>query len=213
MKGLILKDLYNMRNYGKSLGIVFGMMAIFGIVLKNPAYVSAMMIFLALNASLSLMALDEQVKWDQYALTLPVNKNLIVKEKLLLSTLFTIAGGTLSMVVGVILTNVFGGDQGLLIKCTVVGIYFILLVLAFLIPVIFKYGVEKGRFIMIASVLVPVVVFVMAMKYLEGSEIPITEEMFMSALNGATVIGIVVVIAALIVSYRVSIQVYKNKEW
>lgn len=213
MKGLILKDLYNMRNYGKSLGIVFGMMAIFGIVLKNPAYVSAMMIFLALNASLSLMALDEQVKWDQYALTLPVNKNLIVKEKLLLSTLFTIAAGTLSMVVGVILTNVFGGDQGLLIKCTVVGIYFILLVLAFLIPVIFKYGVEKGRFIMIASVLVPVVVFVMVMKYLEGSEIPITEEMFMSALNGVTVIGVVVVIAALIVSYRVSVQVYKNKEW
>lgn len=213
MKGLILKDLYNMRNYGKSLGIVFGMMAIFGIVLKNPSYVTAMMIFLALNASLSLMSLDEQVKWDQYALTMPVNKSLLVKEKLFLSTLFTIGGGVLSLILGVVMTSIFGGDQELLVKCTLVGVYFILLVLAFLIPVIFKYGVEKGRFIMIASVLIPVVVFVMAMKYLEGRKIPFTDEMFMNALNGVTVAGVVVVIAALFVSYRVSIQVYKNKEW
>ena len=213
MKGLILKDLYNMRNYGKSLGIVFGLMALFGVVLKNPAYVCAMMVFLALNASLSLMSLDEQVKWDQYALTMPVNKSLIVKEKLLLSTLFTICGGVLALILGVVLTNIFGGDLELLIKCTVVGIYFILLVLAFLIPVIFKFGVEKGRYIMMASVFIPVVIFVLVMNYLDGREIPFTDEMFMSALNGVVVGGIVVVIAALIISYKVSMQVYKNKEW
>ena len=89
-------------------------------MLKNPSYVTAMMIFLALNASLSLMSLDEQVKWDQYALTMPVNKSLLVKEKLFLSTLFTIGGGVLSLILGVVLTSIFGGDQELLVKCTLV---------------------------------------------------------------------------------------------
>lgn len=212
MKGLLLKDLYNMKGFARQYVIVMLAMAVWGICMKNISFVSIYMVILGGMMSISTMSLDESSGFNKFYLTTPGGANKMVAAKYLFFVL-TVATG---MLVALLIRetamlfpwlNTSGFDVGTLF---VTGF---ILASAFSVsfPVIYKYGAEKGRYFYIAAFLV-----IFAVVYLVNyvAHIPAPEKILASIPDAAYVAGIVGIGAVIIfISYLVSIRIVSRKEW
>ena len=84
MKGLLLKDLYNLEKQARSLLLIFVFYLVFSLIGENSnmfgGVVSIMMVMLVITS----LAYDERSRWDRYALTMPVSRKEMVLSKYLL---------------------------------------------------------------------------------------------------------------------------------
>ncbi len=209
MKGLLLKDLYNMKIFAKSLLIIIAMVTIFGLMMRNPSYICIMIIFFSFSMSINGIALDEKANWDQYALTMPVSRKMLVLEKMLLALMFIVFGGALAVLVGDAMTLYLGEDVFLLnIGCVaVIGVVMVLM--AILLPILFKFGAEKARYALIVIVMIPTIAIILIGQNLD---IWITANFELITKVG-TIGSVVVGILALVLSYFVCIRIFEKKEW
>ena len=144
MLGLIKKDLLmikgNMRQVMLFL-IVFLILALQenNIIVIVPVFVS-MMIFI------TTFSYDEYNKWDAYAITLPISRKDIVKSKYITSVILWL----IALLVTVVIVGIMGVFEqnidyfemfGMILGC----VFSIVLLEAIMFPLIFKFGVEKGR--------------------------------------------------------------------
>ena len=109
MKGLIIKDLYNLRKQ-LVLYIIIGVIySVIGVVAKDSGGSSFIGLILIFSAMLPITAVsyDERAKWDKYGLTMPVSRRETVAAKYLLGVILTAAGALLSFAVGLL----FGADM------------------------------------------------------------------------------------------------------
>lgn len=146
MKGLLLKDAFVIRKTCKAfilLDIVFIAFSFFEgenmFFLFYPAIISGML-------PMTLISLDEKEKWDQYAATLPVTRAQLVSSKYLIG-LF----GNIIVLVLIAVAQAFRmSREG---KFVTEKYFFILVMLlsvglmipAILYPLVFRFGIEKGR--------------------------------------------------------------------
>ncbi len=213
MKGLLLKDLLNLK---QTMRIWLIMLALFIVmsVLQNDlltmgSFLTASMMVLTVTA----MAYDENSKWDRYALTMPVSQRDMVLEKYVLSTLITAAGTLCVLVLGILMDPT---QIGAAAAHAVLMMDVTLLATALLLPVMFKYGVVKGRMMLMVFFLVPVVCVLLLNAADSGSA-------WMAGAVGAlewlqrAVYDIwpllTVAVAASAVSFAVSLKVYKQKAY
>lgn len=89
---------------------------------------------------ITVMGLDERNKWEIYAATMPYSKRDMVLSKYILAILGVVAGCVLSAIVNMIM-NPASFSFGLLAASFTCGCLYISLIM----PVIFRFGVEKGR--------------------------------------------------------------------
>lgn len=159
MKGLIIKDLLNLRKYIKT-------MFLFLIVYSLMAYRNGNTLILMLMVSLLItmmvitsMTEDESVKWDRFALAMPISRKTIVNSKYLLLILLLSAGiipaTGLSYIIMYIkgtikLSEIWLTSYGALSMC--------LIYIGVSIPFIYKYGVEKTRILTFIIVAIPVAI-------------------------------------------------------
>ena len=144
MLGLIKKDLLmikgNMRQVMLFL-IVFLILALQenNIIVIVPVFVS-MMVFI------TTFSYDEYNKWDAYAITLPISRNDIVKSKYITSVILWL----IALLVTVVIVGIMGFFEqninyfelfGMILGC----VFSIVLLESIMFPLIFKFGVEKGR--------------------------------------------------------------------
>lgn len=104
MKGLIIKDLYNLRKQ-LVLYIIIGVIySVIGVVAKDSGGSSFIGLILIFSAMLPITAVsyDERAKWDKYGLTMPVSRRETVAAKYLLGVILTAAGALLSFAVGLL---------------------------------------------------------------------------------------------------------------
>ena len=144
MKALIKKDLFLMKSNLKLIGVmlvVFFLMALQGTYDLSflPAMISVMLF-------ISTFSYDEYNKWDAYAITLPNGRKNVVKSKYIATLILSI----ICIIVTIIL-NVIVGYMNKSINfeemiSTMSGCLFaIIIIQSILYPIIFKYGIEKGR--------------------------------------------------------------------
>ena len=100
MKGLLIKDILNMKNYMKQLVLVLIFFIAYGIFLKNGTFVGTMITLMLSMQVITTMSYDEYAKWDKYALTMNINRKDIIISKYIFFTISIIIG----IVVGVILS-------------------------------------------------------------------------------------------------------------
>ena len=81
MKGLIIKDILNLKNYMKQLILVLIFFIAYGIFLKNGTFVGTMITLMLSMQVITTMSYDEYAKWDKYALTMNINRKDIVLSK------------------------------------------------------------------------------------------------------------------------------------
>ena len=98
MKGLIIKDILNLKNYMKQLILVLIFFIAYGIFLKIGTFVGTMITLMLSMQVITTMSYDEYAKWDKYALTMNINRKDIVLSKYVFFIMSIIIG----MVVGVI---------------------------------------------------------------------------------------------------------------
>lgn len=212
MKGLLLKDLYNMKVFSKTLFALVAMMAVFGVMMNNPSYICAMTIVMSLSVSMNGIALDEKAHWDQYAMTFPVTRRMLVLEKMILMVSITLAGGVLAIVLGGTMTVVTGGNLPLLLLGCVTGMGVVMIMQSVLMPILLKLGTENARFAMIAVLAAPAVLIVLVVR---SGKIPmeVLEENVYFWIRMGSGLMVLAGIVALFVSYWISVRIYEKKEW
>ncbi len=207
MKGLILKDLYNLRKYGRTVFLISAFYILLTFMMDNSDMFAGMIVLMFAITSITSFAYDNQSGWDVYVQTLPVSKKDVVLSKYLLSYLLALFGGLLAVLMGWInglVKNVGNFTETLITAYALfaVGLLFI----SILLPLVYRFGVERSRVIIIAVVAIPVAAGV-AMS--QTGKLPeIGEQAFKQALLFSPLI----VVACCILSFAISNVIYRKKE-
>lgn len=206
MKGLILKDLYNLFRYSKTLLFLGLFFSVSGIIQKNVSFLTGMIVLMATMMVITSFSCDDMAKWDKYALSMPVTRTEIVLSKYLLTGIMILSGTIISVALGIgaslfvdsiIVTELLLGIGGSVIAA--------IIIISILIPSIYKFGVEKSRLIMLTIAFIPTMIVIILGNM--GVNPPST-----STIETILRFSPFVAAAAIVISYLVSCKIYTNKE-
>lgn len=211
MLGLVKKDLLMVKSNLKIIAIiliVFAIMALDGE--GDLSFVPAMtsvMIFL------STFSYDEYNKFDAFAITFPNGRKNIVKSKYIAS-LFLIF---LSIVLTIIATIGIGYmkksiDLDYILSTSIGCIFVCILIQSILFPIIFKFGIEKGRIALFVGAfgISAIIALIAKLKIFKMSISPVLLSFLESNL---LLILLITSIFMLIFSYICSKRIYLRKEF
>lgn len=214
MKGLILKDLLNLR---KNLKTIIIMCLFYTLLFStlNPTFLSGMITILFAMQILTTFSYDDYSKWNMYALSLPITKKQLVLSKYILGISFIIFGGVFSFILTSLL-SLFKGSfiLGDLVASIIGSTGIMILMILILLPLIFKYGVERSRIMLLAIFAIPTVLILIISKVLALTGIPFpSEEQLNALLPVICIIATLILIAGIYVSYMTSVKIITKKEY
>lgn len=217
IKGLITKDLLQLKSYRKSLVIFILIFVLTGIeqgIEEMGGYISIMLTLAFGMFSIATFSYDEQAKADRYIMTLPLTRKEIVLSKYVLIMLSTIVGAILGIIVSsaIVYLNLKSlPDIQELISMAIGGIFGIGIVEAIQVPCIYKLGAERGRvqiFIVIA-----IIAFILGGIFFLGEKMSINLPVDLNLINQfMPMILVVVTLLMYYISYRISCNIYSKKE-
>jgi len=212
MKGLLLKDFYQVAKYCRSyllICLVFLGISLFAS--DNNAFFTVYPCLLASMIPVNLISYDAASRWEVMSLSLPYSRSQLVSVKYLMGLICEM---------GVLLLTVL--FQGL--KMASVGVFSAaevgelgitlltvsLLLPALMLPLIFKLGVEKGRVFYLAGV--GMLMAVLGIGYTQIAETGIRFHFSMSPMVQAVALPLLS-IALYILSWRLSIRFYEKRDF
>lgn len=140
MKGLILKDLYYIRNNFKMILVFllfFGIMFIRG----NTILMGIGMITIILgNICIGTISADDKDNWDKYALTMPISRKDLIVEKFVFVNSFIISAFLLVSIVAIVLYKIFSLE---FIISLILLLSILMIIINLEIFITYKYGGEK----------------------------------------------------------------------
>lgn len=214
MKSLIIKDLYNIGHNAKSMLLI---LLVFAIGLIMVSGVESYIISSGVLCSMMIVTtftFDDHCKWSKYALVMPICKKDIVKAKFIVLIIFCIAGICVGTVFGVaggvamhkmalsmegIVTMLFMGFVGLIVS-VIFG--------SMSIPLVFKYGAEKGRMLLLISFAVPLGICFMVYEILMMLGVKITDQLIFTILCASPLIAAIWIYTM----YRISCRIFYKQE-
>jgi ABC-type transport system involved in multi-copper enzyme maturation permease subunit len=206
MSALLMKELYNLKRFKSTMSMMLMLYAVIGLATGSFTFVSGMIIIMFTMMSITSFSVDETTHWDQYAVTLPISRRKLVWGKYLLSLILTGFGGLLSLILTTIiafLQSQFVLSDTLLLTYVICVIG--LLMAAILFPLIYKFGAEKVRLMMMLVFLIPFGV-IMLLSYFG---VAMSTDLIVLLLE----ISPFVLIAALGISYMISCKIMEQKEF
>ena len=209
MHGLIQKDLYSLRGSLKSIALI---LVIFGVIfIPQAGGVSfiAVTVFMMSSLVISTISMDDFVKWDKYALTLPLSRKDIVKSKYELLLLLSVTGAAIGLVVSIIY-NVMVGEASAedILMMGIMMVAISIALLSIVMPVIYKFGVEKARILMMACIFLPIVLILGLVYAAEnlGIDLPEVSNLLL------IVMALIASAAVFLLSYFVSLRIYSKTD-
>lgn len=216
IKGLILKDLLQLKSYKRTLIVYILIFILTGFAQETTKGIGVMVaVMLTLGFGMFSMAsfnYDEQAKSDGYFLTFPLTKRNILLAKYILVILSTIVGAIVGVLASILI--IYFIDKQFpnindILYTILGGIFGVGLIEAIQIPCVYKWGAEKGR---IQMFIVAALIVVLALGVLSFAS-----DLNISILANKTENFIPIVLTLLIIliyyiSYKVSYKIYKNKE-
>ena len=216
MKGLLIKDILNMKNYMKQLVLVLIFFIAYGIFLKNGTFGGTMITLMLSMQVITTMSYDEYAKWDKYALTMNINRKDIIISKYIFFTISIIIGIVVGITTSIAINQIAKLDTGMneiIVTSIVVPCVFAIL-FSIIIPVVFKTGVEKGRIVMMLILFIPAILVGAIVKISEKANITMPSPSNLEILMKFGVLGLVLLtILAVFISYKVSLSIYNKKEF
>ena len=143
MKGLLLKDFYNVKNLILYYALVAAVFAVVSVVSSNIYFFCGFMIFISVGLVSSTISYDAQDKWDRYALSSGVSRRTAVLSKYV----FTVVTILCSLALGLILALALGYRQAVDFLPVVAYSFAGVLSVGIVLPCFFRFGVEKARVI------------------------------------------------------------------
>ncbi|OUM97386.1 MAG: hypothetical protein A9Z00_09980 [Thermobacillus sp. ZCTH02-B1] len=207
MTGFILKDLLTLRRYLKLIALAIAILAGMSWYLDNPAFVSAMIAMQFAMLPVTSFAYDHQAKWELFARTLPVSGREIVAGKYVLSIASTTAGTVIGIGLALVIGLLKGEPADPRDLALVGGFIFAagLLFLSVMIPLIYKFGVEKSRFMLLAVACIAVLV---------AALMKLSVPDWLLKASPEAVLGVVLTGAAAMtaVSFLISMAIYESRD-
>lgn len=210
MTGLVKKDLYlsvsMLRSY-VVVAAVFAILTLAGVyeISFFITYMSVMCIMIPVN----LFAYDEQARWDKYAAALPSGRAGVVKARYLFTILICLGSLVFALLLQLIVA-LASGAQGqervdLLLSGLLPAAYGCFMN-AILLPLLFKFGSQKGRLYLILALGVGVGVIFGGLTGLKEMGLSLSEVSL--PLTVLPVVGLL----ALIPSYLLSRRIFFHKD-
>lgn len=213
MSGLLVKEFSVLKRYGRQYVILFIFFAAFSFYLKSPTYMQSMLTMVLAMLTFTGMTYDHMAGWDKYVLTMPVERKTVVLSKYITTLLWAVIALVIGGVSGVVLSQVPAvKGEGLpeILAVSAALFCMALFIYGIMLPLIFKFGVERARSFMFIVILIPVAAVI-------GLSKIIPEQMIHSFLNNYAlflIIGIAVFCIALyMISYVISVKIYAKKEF
>jgi len=217
MRGLILKDFYNLKKYGKQITIILGVFLIFGIMMKSSLYICFMIMLYGTMTIITAMSYDEKAGFDKFALSMPIKREDLVKSKYAVWLIIMFSALLVSFVTGLVINLFVGGNyiEMIISMLAVESVYIILF--SIVIPIFFKFGVEKGRMYMMAVFIIPSILGAVAAGVINKAGISINENQINQIIENDMYLiiagAVIFVILAVYVSFRVSVRIILKKEF
>lgn len=211
MKGLIKKDFLLIKSNLKSFIVIILVFTLFS--MKGEGFdVSFILPFLAIMMFISTFSWDEFNNFNAYAITLPIGRRNIVKSKHISAIIFiaidTIIGLIISYLTTILSKNIF--DIEVILSNLFGTILGLSIILAIWLPIVYKFGVEKGRIMLFVGVFAIVFLCATLSKLFDFTSLI----NFLNSLDKVLFIAIPLAsIAIMVISYLISVRIYLKKEF
>lgn len=155
MKGLIIKEFLAMRRYLKIIGVLLALYIVMALLAHSVAFFSAVNALLVVFCAFNSFSYDRYNHWDEFAVTLPVSRLEMVRSKYAFLLLLSLAFTLIIVLVNLIINVSANAGLSAVIKNALASVSFALAYLSITTPLIYQFGLEKARYIMIVCAFVP----------------------------------------------------------
>lgn len=197
MKGLILKDLLNLKRHAKTMLIIFVFYAVLAIAGSETTVFGGIIAIMTVMLTITSMAYDEHSNWDKYALTMPLTRRDLVLSKYALGAILSGIALLLNLAFQLLLGS-GAALEAVLISLALFGAG--ILYLSLLLPLLFKLGVERGRLAMIMVLFLPTAVVLLLAKW---GILMFGKAVIAHLPYAATVLAILIVSASILISLKI----------
>lgn len=209
MLSLIKKDFLIIKG---NLKLIVVMLFVFLIMtLQGQFDISFISPFIVIMLFMPTFSYDEYNKWDAYAITLPSGRKNIVKSKyiasLILVLLTTIITILLNCLVGIINNNL---EFDKFISTLIGGTFATILIQSIMYPLIFKFGIEKGRIWLFVLTFAITGIVGLCSRIVK---INITTNIISFFNSYCFIIIPIMLIVVLLISYKISEKIYSQKDF
>lgn len=207
MIGLILKDFFTQKKNLRTM-LIFSLIfvGVFGFFNGQIGFVSSFILFFASILSLSAFSFDKYCSWDNYALTLPISRNKIVAARYLTVLLLMCFAAAIAVLLILLLAQFKDTSPWEFITSIYIMISFLLILLSVTLPIIYKFGIEHGRLLMIGLILVPFMIIQIAIN--SGLQLPSAQ-----LVKLLSVFSLPCALVCYGLSYNIAAKIYLNKEF
>lgn len=221
MIGLIIKDFINLKRNIKVLGFIILIYGISSYIMKDASYFGSIFTLVFGLLMLTTYGYDDYAKWDNYALTLPINRNDIILAKYMVLLLLTFVGA----VINILFTGLMSAIQNTHMDTNMLrdtwiaaGLGFALVILFYsiVLPFITKFGIEKARIICILIYGIFFGIYMFFRNIIQEGNSPVAAKLIQVleiVRENVYIILPVLVIIAVVISYMVSANIYRKKEF
>ena len=209
MLGLIKKDLLMVKS---NLKIIVIILIVFGIMaLQGQSDLSFVPALTSVMVFMSTFSYDEYNKFDAFAISLPNGRNNVVKSKYISSLVLIIASVAITMIASIGIGYIKHSLDWEYILSTSFGCLFACVIVESVIfPLIFKFGVEKGRIgLFIGAFAFSSIIAIVA----KTKPFKVSSSFISFLESNLPVILIVTSILLIAISYFISNKVYSKKEF
>lgn len=152
MIGLIIKDFLNLKKQVLPIGAFFIIYFIMGLISKDASFFSGMVMIFCAILPITALAYDDRAGWNKYALTMPVSRSMLVVSKYMVA-LILISVGAVAVLLFNAVIGMNNGFESVVTTCTVM--FFGVIMLCISLPLNYKFGIEKSRYVLIGVCVLP----------------------------------------------------------
>jgi hypothetical protein len=202
MKALLRKDLYMMK---RTLALYFIVAGCFAVFSGINAAGSVVMVVYTIALPMSAMGHDEKCKWDKLAAMLPYADRDIVLSRYVMCWVYLAFVGLMSLVglaflrVGLLAQVLLNLSEGLLIT-------------AIMLPLMFRFGPEKGR-VIYTVLLIPFSIFVAVLSvFVFSIDIGTVSTIARSVVTQFRWVFLAAAVALNVLSVPLSVRMYRRRQ-
>ena len=144
MKALLKKDIFCVL---KSMKVFLLVIVLFAVIPGFSA--SRFAIIYAAMLPLTALAYDERSRWDRMAATMPYSTRDIVTEKYVFGWIAALGALLLTLLLRLVSRHLLRMGEGASVEMLLMAFFGSLIAMAVTLPMMFRFGVEKGRLAML----------------------------------------------------------------
>lgn len=208
MLGLILKDFIQMKRILKTLAGLMVLYMILALQQDSSELLITLGVVVCIIICINTLSMDERGKWNEYALTLPFTRSQLVISKYIMTCIMALIMALMAMIVEFFLS----GELLAILETGVAAAVSSLLGVALVLPFLYKFGIERGRYVLMIVVMAPFVLAVVLQRTGANMSASFWSDLAQK-IEHAPWILVVAIILMFACSMMISILICKKKEY